>query len=115
MTVALMTLAPLTWCSQRIGTSITAATAAWMVSGMSASPLLNSLLPALGAATALLPIPSRARAGVALQLVGVLLFLPLGGLPSARWLMVAGFLIAAIALPMRPSPAADPGSPGQAP
>lgn len=59
----------------RTGASLTGASAAWLVSGLSPSPLINSLLPALSAGTALLPLPGSARAGLSLQLAGVLLLL----------------------------------------
>ncbi len=68
----------LAWGSAQASTSLTLAAAAWMVSGLSASPLVNSLLPALVTLPALLPLIRRPLAGVMLQLVAVLVLLGLG-------------------------------------
>jgi hypothetical protein len=56
----------------------TLAAAAWMVSGLNPSPLLNSLLPALVTLPALLPLIRRPLAGVFLQLLALLVLLGLG-------------------------------------
>ena len=69
---ALLTLA---WGSSRAATSLAAASAAWMLSGLTPSPLINGLLPAVSSAPLLLHLPSRPRFGTVLQLLAVLLFL----------------------------------------
>lgn len=67
----------LLWSSAQAGTSLTLASTAWLVSGLSPSPLVNSLLPALGTLPALLPLQRR-RGGFALQLAAVGLLLAVG-------------------------------------
>ena len=57
---ALLTLA---WGSSRAATSLAAASAAWMLSGLTPSPLINGLLPAVSSAPLLLHLPSRPRFG----------------------------------------------------
>lgn len=69
---ALLTLA---WGSSRAATSLAAASAAWMLSGLTPSPLINGLLPAVSSAPLLLPLPSRPRFGTLLQLLAGLLML----------------------------------------
>ena len=63
---ALLTLA---WGSSRAATSLAVASAAWMLSGLTPSPLVNGLLPAVVSAPLLLPLPSRPRLGTLLQLL----------------------------------------------
>ena len=69
---ALFTLA---WGSSRAATSLAVASAAWMLSGLTPSPLINGLLPAVVSAPLLLPLPSRPRFGTLLQLLAGLLLL----------------------------------------
>lgn len=73
-----LNLPMLAWGSAQASTSLTLAAAAWMVSGLSPSPLVNSLLPALVTLPALLPLIHRPLAGVMLQLLAVLVLLGLG-------------------------------------
>lgn len=68
-------LAPFAWGSAQAGSALTLASTGWLVSGLSPSPLINGLLPALGALPALLPLPLRAGLGFALQLLAALLLL----------------------------------------
>lgn len=67
----------LLWGSAQAGTSLTLAATAWLVSGLTGSPLLNSLLPALAALPALLPLRRRSG-GYGLQIAAVLLLLAVG-------------------------------------
>ena len=60
--------------SAQAGANLSLAATAWMVSGITASPLLNTLLPALGALPFLLHLKRTAR-GYWLQIVGVLILL----------------------------------------
>lgn len=78
-----LNLPVLAWGSAQASTSLTLAAAAWMVSGLSSSPLVNSLLPALVTLPALLPLIRRPLAGVMLQLLAVLVLLGLGVSTSA--------------------------------
>ena len=57
--------------SAQAGVNLTLAATVWMVSGLTASPLLNSLLPALGALPLLLQLKRHSR-GYGLQLLAVL-------------------------------------------
>ncbi len=58
--------------------ALTLGSTGWLVSGLSPSPLVNSLLPALGALPALLPLPFQAGGGYALQLASALVLLGVG-------------------------------------
>ena len=60
--------------SAQAGANLSLAATAWMVSGITASPLLNTLLPALGALPFLLHLKRTAR-GYWLQILGVLILL----------------------------------------
>ena len=60
--------------SAQAGANLSLAATAWMVSGITASPLLNTLLPALGALPFLLHLKQTAR-GYWLQILGVLILL----------------------------------------
>jgi hypothetical protein len=89
-------LPSLLWFSQRTAQSLAGASAGWLLSGLSQAPLVNGLLPAVNAATTLLPLRPRARLGMALQLCGLLLLLAvalkrLG--PSPAWPLVASGLV----------------------
>lgn len=66
-----LSLAPaLLWGTSRAGNSLTRASAGWLVSGLSTSPLVNSVLMALATLPALLPL-QRGTRGYLAQLVGV--------------------------------------------
>ena len=51
----------LTWSGAAAGSSLTYASTAWLLSGLSASPFLNALLPALSSLPALVPLPMVRR------------------------------------------------------
>ncbi len=91
----------LAWGSAQAGGSLALGSTAWLVSGLTPSPLLNSLLPVLAALPALLPLARRALPGAALQLGATLLLLAVGllRLPpvamatgSAGWALGAALL-----------------------
>ncbi len=88
-------LPSLAWGSAQAGGALTVASTGWLVSGLSPSPLINSLLPALGALPALLPLPMKAKEGYGLQLVSALLLLAVSlkvtG-PSVLWPLLAVLL-----------------------
>jgi|GEM_PF-315253 len=71
-------LLSLAWGSAQASASLTLASAAWLVSGLTASPLINSLLPVLATAAALLPLPQQPLLGSLLQLLATLLLLAIG-------------------------------------
>ena len=62
--------------ASQAGASLTLASTAWMVSGLTASPLLNSLLPALGALPLLVQL-RRTSKGYGLQLLAVVVLIGL--------------------------------------
>jgi hypothetical protein len=80
-----LVLPPLGWGGQRTGVSLAAASAGWLLSGLSASPLINGLLPALGAITTLLPLRGRPFLGVLLQLAGILGLLAVALKRTGSW------------------------------
>ncbi len=89
-------LPSLVWFGQRTAQSLTGASAGWLLSGLSQAPLVNGLLPALSVSSTLLPLRPRARFGLALQVLGVLLLLAvalkrLG--PSPVWPLLASGLV----------------------
>jgi len=92
---ALLTLA---WGSSRAATSLAVASAAWMLSGLTPSPLINGLLPAVVSAPLLLPLPSRPRLGTLLQLLAGLGLLAIAArvmpLPVAATLLALALLSA---------------------
>ena len=78
----------LRWGSAQAGVSLSLASTAWMLSGLSASPLINTLLPALTTLPALLPLRRRAGAfcWILLSSVGLMLLCsPLGAGIQAAW------------------------------
>ena len=66
----------LRWGGAQAGTSLALASSAWLLSGMTTSPLINSLLPALTTLPALLPLRRRST-GFGLQLASALLMIAL--------------------------------------
>ena len=71
-------LLSLAWGSAQAGATLTLASSAWLVSGLSPSPLVNSLLPVLATATALVPLPQRPVLGSVLQMGATLLLVGVG-------------------------------------
>ena len=66
--------APILWGTSQAGSTLLFASSAWMVSGLTSSPFLNGLFPAVGALPALVNLGFR-RSGYWLQLLGVSLLL----------------------------------------
>ncbi|MCT0231512.1 hypothetical protein KQ306_11710 [Synechococcus sp. CS-1324] len=96
-------LLSLAWGSAQAGASLTLASSAWLVSGLSPSPLVNSLLPVFGTAASLLPLPQHPLLGSLVQmaatlvLVGVGLAAPVpagldGGGSANLWLLILALL-----------------------
>jgi len=71
-------LLSLAWGSAQAGASLTLASSAWLVSGLSPSPLVNSLLPVLGTAASLAPLPQHPVLGSLLQIGAALLLIAVG-------------------------------------
>jgi hypothetical protein len=71
------------------------ASSAWLVSGLSPSPLVNSLLPALATLPALLPLRRR-TSGYGLQLAGLIVLLAVSAGQLTRWVPSPALLIPAL-------------------
>ena len=112
----------LLWGSSQAGSSLVLASSSWLVSGLSPSPLVNSLLPVLGTLPLLLPLRRRPAAyGLQMLSTGLLLLLSLGQLQqglSKTWLLL-GTLLAVLLfslgselsqLPLQQRLLAHPGS-----
>ena len=88
-------LLTLAWGSSRAAISLAMVSAAWMLSGLTPSPLINGLLPAVASAPMLLPFSARPRSGAALQLLAGLWLL----LIAARLMpLPMAFTLAAVLL-----------------
>lgn len=86
----------LLWASAAAGGSLTTASTAWLLSGLTPSPLVNALLPALSSVPALFALPRR-RWGYLLMVGAVLLLLLVSlGIParSPGWVLLAAVLLA---------------------
>ena len=68
-------LLTLAWGSSQAGGTLAIGATAWLLSGLTASPLLNGVLPALVTLPQLLPLPQRVRLGYTIQLLSLLLLL----------------------------------------
>ena len=88
------------WGTAQAGISLSLASSAWLLSGLTASPLINSLLPAFTTLPALLPLQRRAG-GFLLALLSALLLLllcsPLAE-PLTSSLIISGVLISVLVL-----------------
>ena len=78
--------------ASQAGGSLTLASTAWMVSGLSPSPLLNSLLPAMGALPLLIQF-KRTPKGYSLQLLSVVILIGLSMAVGAQTLPPMALLI----------------------
>ena len=88
------------WGTAQAGISLSLASSAWLLSGLTPSPLINSLLPALTTLPALLPLQRRA-AGFLLALISALLLLLLCSPvaePLTSSLVITGVLISVLIL-----------------
>ncbi len=68
-------LLTLAWSSSQAGGTLAVGATAWLLSGLTPSPLLNGVLPALATLPLLLPLPQRIRLGYLIQLLSLLLLL----------------------------------------
>ena len=90
----------LRWSSAQAGVSLSQASSAWLLSGLTPSPLLNSLLPAITTLPALLPIRRR-RGGfllIVLSAVALLLICSPLARQMPRSLAVAAVLLAGLTI-----------------
>jgi hypothetical protein len=75
-------LLTLAWSSSQAGGTLAIGSTAWLLSGLTPSPLVNGVLPAL-ATMLLLPLPRRIRLGYLVQLLSLVLLLTAYGLGRA--------------------------------
>ncbi|MBW4530335.1 MAG: hypothetical protein KME02_06550 [Aphanothece saxicola GSE-SYN-MK-01-06B] len=68
-------LLTLAWSSSQAGGTLAIGATAWLLSGLTPSPLVNGVLPALATLPLLLPLPQRIRLGYLIQLLSLLLLL----------------------------------------
>ncbi len=68
-------LLTLAWSSSQGGGTLAIGATAWLLSGLTPSPLLNGVLPALATMPLLVPLPQRIRLGYLIQLLSLLLLL----------------------------------------
>lgn len=82
------------WGCTQASASLTAASAGWLLSGLTASPLLNATLPVLLLLPVLLPLPLAVSVGYGLQWLALLLLLAIAlkFLSSFLWLLAAMLL-----------------------
>lgn len=97
----------LSWAASRAAISLALSAAAWMLSALTPSPLVNGLLPAVTVLPLLWGLPARPRLGTALQLLAALGLLaiaarlvpvPVVGLLVAVLLLTAGAQLADLPL-----------------
>ncbi len=93
-------LSQLRWGGAQAGITLTLASSGWLLSGLTPSPLINSLLPALTTLPALLPLRRR-LAGYTLELFSALLLVLLygaamAGNPTDKPISIAIILVAAL-------------------
>ncbi|WP_126147162.1 hypothetical protein [Synechococcus elongatus] len=83
------------WGCAQASTSLTAAAAGWLLSGLTASPLINATLPVLLLLPVLLPLPLAVSAGYGLQWLSLLLLLAtaLKLVAGVFWVLVAMLLL----------------------
>ncbi|MBM5822264.1 MAG: hypothetical protein FJ082_07355 [Cyanobacteria bacterium K_Offshore_surface_m2_011] len=68
-------LLTLAWSSSQASGTLAIGATAWLLSGLTPSPLVNGVLPALATLPLLLPLPQRIRLGSLLQVLSLLLLL----------------------------------------
>jgi hypothetical protein len=68
-------LLTLAWSSSQAGGTLAIGSTAWLLSGLTPSPLVNGVLPALATVPLLLPLPRRIRLGYLVQLLSLVLLL----------------------------------------
>ncbi len=68
-------LLTIAWSSSQASGTLAIGATAWLLSGLTPSPLVNGVLPALATLPLLLPLPQRIRLGSLLQVLSLLLLL----------------------------------------
>ncbi len=99
-------LLTLAWSSSQAGGTLAIGATAWLLSGLTPSPLVNGVLPALVTLPLLLPLPQRIRLGYLVQLLSLLLLLAVatGVLGSSVLGPLLGIALLAVGLRLAQEP-----------
>ena len=89
------------WGSSQAGGTLAFGATAWLLSGLTPSPLVNGVLPALATLPLLLPLPQRIRLGSLLQLLSLLLLLAVAAGLLGRSVLAPLLAIALLAAGLR--------------
>ena len=94
-------LLTLAWSSSQASGTLAIGATAWLLSGLTPSPLVNGVLPALATLPLLLPLPQRIRLGSLLQLLSLLLLLAVAAGLLGRSVLAPLLAIALLAAGLR--------------
>lgn len=94
-------LLTLAWSSSQASGTLAIGATAWLLSGLTPSPLVNGVLPALATLPLLLPLPQRIRLGSLLQLLSLLLLLAVASGLLGRSVLAPLLAIALLAAGLR--------------
>ncbi len=94
-------LLTLAWSSSQASGTLAIGATAWLLSGLTPSPLVNGVLPALATLPLLLPLPQRIRLGSLLQLLSLLLLLAVAAGLLGRSVLAPLLAIALLAVGLR--------------
>ena len=99
-------LLTLAWSSGQASGTLAIGATAWLLSGLTPSPLVNGVLPALATLPLLLPLPQRIRPGYLLQLLSLLLLLAVaaGGPGTSVLAPLLGIALLAVGLRLAQDP-----------
>jgi hypothetical protein len=94
------------WGSGQASGSLAIGATAWLVSGLTQSPLVNGLLPALATLPLFLPLPHQLRLGFLVQILSLLLLLAVGSKLTGQAVVwpLLGIALLAIGLRMTQEP-----------
>lgn len=94
-------LLTLAWSSSQASGTLAIGATAWLLSGLTPSPLLNGVLPALATLPLLLPLPRRIRFGYLVQLLSLLLLLAVAAGLLGRSVLAPLLAVALLAVGLR--------------
>ncbi|WP_094587345.1 hypothetical protein [Synechococcus sp. BO 8801] len=94
-------LLTIAWSSSQASGTLAIGATAWLLSGLTPSPLVNGVLPALATLPLLLPLPQRIRLGSLLQVLSLLLLLAVAAGLLGRSVLAPLLGIALLAVGLR--------------
>jgi hypothetical protein len=94
-------LLTIAWSSSQASGTLSIGATAWLLSGLTPSPLVNGVLPALATLPLLLPLPQRIRLGSLLQVLSLLLLLAVAAGLLGRSVLAPLLGIALLAVGLR--------------